>query len=135
MRLYVAVAATDRQYEAAALSHLERALALAPNRELSAAPLAPPGRLPPRRQADGRLELRWRPSPGAGYHQISESITPGFWPTIRYVYVPAQSVLVTPSASSRYRFRACRYPGYCSDWVEWESPRPGGSEPAGAHRR
>ena len=72
-RMYRAAAATDPGYEARAGHHLERARALAPNRAVFPSALAPPGGLALRRLDDGRHELAWRPSPGAGYHAVERS--------------------------------------------------------------
>ena len=118
-RLWRAAAATEPGYEARARRHLARARALAPGRAVFAGPLEPPAALAARRLADGRLELRWRPSPGAGYHQITQSATPGAWPDLLYSYEPGRSSFIAPGGPFRYRIKACRRPPDCSAWVEW----------------
>ena len=118
-RLYHAAATTDPGHEAAARRHLVRARALAPNRELFPAPLPPPEPLGAQRLADGRIELRIRPSPGAGYHQIARSSRPGAWRTFRFAYGAGRSAFIVPAGDFRYRIRACRRPEDCTDWEEW----------------
>ena len=131
-RMYRAAAATDPEYGAQAERHLERARALAPAREVFPEPLAPPSGLAMRRHDDGRLELIWRPSPGAGYHAIAESRNRGPWRHVFHGYDPARPSLVPPDTDRpgvyRYRIKACRYPGDCSTGVRW----PPISVPAGA---
>ena len=118
-RLYAAASATDPDLEPRARRHLARSRALAPGRPVFTPALAPPGALSAHPLADGRVELRWRPSPGAGYHQIARSAAPGAWRAIRYAYDPATDTLIAPAGPYRYRIKACRYPGDCSAWEEW----------------
>ena len=79
---------------------------------------APPGALSARPLAAGRVELRWQPSPGAGYHQIARSAAPGAWRPVRYAYEPGRSSFAAPAGPFRYRIKACRDPGDCSAWEE-----------------
>ena len=118
-QLYAAVAATDPGYASAAERHLERARELAPARAVFPAPLKAPAELAATRLPDGRLELSWRPSPGAGYHQIARADADGAWRTVLYSYDPARSVYRAPAGANRYRIKACRYPADCSAWVRW----------------
>ena len=122
-RMYRAAAATDPGYEARAGHHLERARALAPNRAVFPSALAPPGGLALRRLDDGRHELAWRPSPGAGYHAVERSRNRGAWRFVFHGYDPATASFVPPGSDRpglyRYRIKACRYPGNCSPAVEW----------------
>ena len=118
-RLYRIAAATDPDLEAHARRHLARARSLAPARAVFTPALAPPGALSARPLADGRVELRWQPSPGAGYHQIARSAAPGAWRPVRFAYDPAPERFVAPAGPSRYRIKACRHPGDCSAWVQW----------------
>ena len=121
--MYRAAAATDPGYEAAARRHLERARALAPNRAVFPAALEPPGALAVRRLDDGRHELTWAPSPGAGYHAVAESRNRGSWRHVFHGYDPARTSFVAPGTDRpgiyRYRIKACRYPGECSANAEW----------------
>ena len=121
-QFYRVVADTRPDYEARASSHLTRARALAPARELFPAPLAPPGDLAGAPLPDGRVELRWPATPGAGYHQIdqiAQAAESGVWRTIRYAYGPAPGTLAVPGGGFRYRIKVCRYPRDCSPWAEW----------------
>ena len=118
-RLYRVVADTRPDYEATARSHLARAHALAPARDVFPAPLVPPADLASSPLPGGRLQLRWRPSPGAGYHVIAQAAESGAWRAIHYAYDPAPGTLAVPGGGVRYRIRACRYPGDCSAWKEW----------------
>ena len=118
-RLYRVVADTRPDYEATARSHLARAHALAPARDVFPAPLVPPADLASSPLPGGRLQLRWRPSPGAGYHVIAQAAESGAWRAIHYAYDPAPGTLAVPGGGVRYRSRACRYPGDCSAWKEW----------------
>ena len=124
-RMYRAAAATDPGDEARAGHHLERARALAPNRAVFPSALAPPGALAVRRLDDGRHELAWRPSPGAGYHAVAQSRNGGPWRYVFHGYDPARASFVPPAIDRpglyRYRIKACRYPGDCSPAVEWPS--------------
>lgn len=127
--LYRAVAATDPAYEERARHHLERTRVLAPAREPLAAPLRPPGDLAAAPAPSGidagtaaavALELRWSPSPGAGYHQIARKVDSGRWSTVLYAYGPhRRSFLATACESCTYRIRACRTRTDCSDWAVW----------------
>ena len=122
-RMYRAAAATDPGYEARAGHHLERARALAPNRAVFLSALAPSGGLAVRRLDDGRHELTWRPSPGAGYHAVAQSRNRGRWRYVFHGYDPARASFVPPGTARpglyRYRIKACRFPGDCSPAVEW----------------
>ncbi len=118
-RLYRVAADTRPGYEARAHSHLERARTLAPAREVFPGPLAPPGDLASSPMPGGRLELRWLPSPGAGYHGIAQAAESGAWRTIHFAYAPAPGALAVPGGGYRYRIKACRYPRDCSAWKEW----------------
>ena len=75
-----------------------------------------------RRRDDGRHELRWRPSEGAGYHQLTEARDGGRWRRILYAYDPDRNSFVAPGPRGpgtwRYRISACRYPGQCSAVTE-----------------
>ena len=118
-QLYRVVADTRPDYEATARSHLARAQELAPARDVFPAPLVPPGDLASSPLPGGRLELRWRPSPGAGYHGIAQAAESGAWRAIHYAYDPAPGTLAVPGGGFRYRIKACRYPRDCSAWKEW----------------
>ena len=118
-QFYRVVADTRPDYEARASSHLARARALAPAREIFPAPLASPEDLAGAPLPDGRVELRWPATPGAGYHHIAQAAESGVWRTIRYAYGPAPGTLAVPGGGFRYRIRACRHPRDCSPWAEW----------------
>ena len=127
-RLYDAVAATDPGYAGAAERHLERSRRFAPDRAVFPVWLATPRGLETQPHDDGRLILRWRPSPGAGYHAIQRSEAGGPWRTILWSYDPDRSVLVArPCGDCRYRIKACRWPGACTAVAEWAVP--GGPTP------
>lgn len=127
--LYRAVAATDPAYQEKARRHLKRTRELAPAREPFAAPLLPPGGLSAApvpagpdagTDAAGALELRWIPSPGAGYHQIARKVDSGRWKTVLYAYGPdRRSYLTSACEGCAYRIRACRARTDCSDWAVW----------------
>ena len=132
--LYRAVAATDPAYDERARRHVERVQALAPARDPFPAPLRPPGNLGAApgpagpdagtSRADtsraGSIELRWSPSPGAGYHQIARSTGSGRWSTVLYAYGPDRKKFVAFACEGcTYRIRACRTPRDCSDWAVW----------------
>ena len=118
-QLYRAVAGTEPGYEARAAHHLARARELAPGRAVFPAPLEPPGEMAARRLSGDRLELQWRLSPGAGYHQIARAAESGVWRTVLYAYGLAPGTFVGPAGPFRYRIKACRYPAQCSAWREW----------------
>ena len=124
-RLYRAAAATDPEYEAKARAYRARARQLAPNREVFPSRLEPPGAPAVRRLQDGRHELRWRASAGAGYHAVSVSWNDGPWRYILHVYDAALTSFVPPGQENpglySYRIKACRYPGHCSAEVQWPS--------------
>ncbi len=128
-RMYRAAAATDPQYAAPARHYAERARALAPNRAVFPVALGPPDGLASGRLADGRHELRWRWPEGAGYLAVGESRAGGPWRFVLHVYDPARTSFVLPEGRApgkwRYRVKACRYPGRCSDSVEWPAPAAG----------
>ncbi|MDE0051111.1 MAG: O-antigen ligase family protein [Rhodospirillales bacterium] len=125
--LYRAVADTEPAYEARARRHLERTRLLAPAREPFPAPLQPPGDLlampataGPGNAAAGAIELRWSPSPGAGYHQLARSTEPGRWTTLLYTYdAERQRFFASDCDGCRHRIRACRTRLDCSDWALW----------------
>ncbi len=124
-RLYRAAAATEPGYRLRAREHLARARALAPNRAVFRRPLAPPGELAAKRVAGGGLELAWRKSPGAGYHQLSRAARPGVWRSVLYAYGDAPGAYVAgPCPGCRYRVKACRYPRDCSAWAAWPAADP-----------
>ena len=118
-QLYRDVANTKPDYVARARSHLARARELAPARDVFPGTLAPPGELAASALPVGRLELRWLPSPGAGYHQIAQAAESGAWRSIHYAYGPAPDMLTVPGGGFGYRIRACRYPRDCSAWKQW----------------
>ena len=118
-RLYRAVADTDPDYRATAQRHLSRARELAPARDVFPEPLDPPGDLAAEPLPGERIELRWRPSPGAGYHQIARTAEPGAWRTVLYAYGPERRTFTAPAGALRYRIKACRHPGDCSAWEAW----------------
>ena len=130
-RMYRAAAATDPEYGAPAERHLARARALAPARAVFPEPLAAPAGLAMRRLDDGRLELSWQWSEGAGYNAVAVSRDGGRRRHILHAYDPARTSLVVPAPERpgtwRYRIKACRYPGACSAPAEWPSViGPGG---------
>ena len=135
-RMYHAAAATDSQYAASARRYFESARALAPNRAVFPVALRPPDGLASRRLDDGRHELRWRWPEGTGYVAVGESRGDGPWRFVLHVYDPARTSFVLPDGRApgewRYRIKACRYPGRCSDSVEWPaSARPAGENGLG----
>ena len=69
-RLYEAVAATEPGHAGEAGKHMERSLALAPNRDVFPVRIVTPRGLEAEPRDDGRLLLRWQPSPSAGFHVI-----------------------------------------------------------------
>ena len=125
-RLLSAVASTDPAHAEAARAALERARALAPGRPVFSRPLAPPGPLRVRALGDGRHELRWRHSEGAGYHLVKESTPDRRWATIHYSWDPGKTTLILPERRGagpyRYRVRACRFFRDCSPRAEWPPP-------------
>ena len=130
-RMYRSAAATDPEYGAQAERHLARARALAPARAVFPEPLAAPAGLAMRRLDDGRLELSWQWSEGAGYNAVAVSRDGGRRRHILHAYDPARASLVVPAPERpgtwRYRIKACRYPGACSAPAEWPSVTgPGG---------
>ena len=125
-QLYAVVAATDPDYADSARRHIARANELAPAREVFPLPLEPPSNLassaaPGEGLAPGQgIELRWRPAPGAGFHQISRSEGPDTWSPVLFTYDPEQRALAVPAcARCRYRIRACRNVYDCSVWAYW----------------
>ena len=128
-QLYRAVAATDPAYEERARHHFERMKVLAPARDPFPAPLRPPGELaavPAPADPDGDMaaagavELRWSPSPGAGFHQLARSTEAGRWTTLLYAYgAHRRSFLASACNGCAHRIRACRARKDCSDWVVW----------------
>ena len=118
-RMYRVVADTEPEYEAMAQRHLERARELAPARDVFGAPLESPSGLEVRALPGDRLELRWQPSPGAGYHQIARFAEPGPWRAVLIAYGPAHDTYIAPAGPFRHRIKACRHPLDCSAWEEW----------------
>ena len=121
--MYSAAAATDPEYGAKARHYIERGRDLAPNRAMFPSVLEPPDGLAVRRLEDGRHELRWRWSEGAGYVVVSQARDGGPWRHILHAYDPARASFVPPGPTSpgiwRYRIKACRYPGACSTAAWW----------------
>ena len=126
--LYATVAATDPGYEATAQHHLTRARELAPAREPLPSPLEAPSNLsaiplPADAGADAplapRRELRWSPSPGAGYHEIGRTAEPGRWRSVLFAYGPGRTTFIAPDGPVQYRIRACRRPSVCTAWEPW----------------
>ena len=122
------VADTNPAYKERAQRHLERARMLAPAREPFPAALQPPGDLASVPEpaasgpsiAGGGVELRWSPSPGAGYHQLARRAESGRWTTVLYAYGPdRQSFLASACEGCAHRIRACRTPWDCSAWAVW----------------
>ena len=127
-QLYRAVADTDPSYEERARRHLARARSLAPARDPFPTRLRPPGGLaavparggPDAGSAAGTVELRWTPSPGAGYHQIARRSEAGRWSTVLYAYgAERRSFVASDCAGCAHRIRACRMRLDCSDWAVW----------------
>ena len=124
-RLYRTAAATDPEHDAAAREHLARARALAPHRAVFGTELEPPVALDTRPLSGSRIELQWRPSPGAGYHKISRSHPSGSWRPIHYAYDTAQTTIVVPACPGcAYHIQACRYWLDCSAWDHWPPTGP-----------
>ncbi len=116
---YRIVAGTEPGYGAKAGHHLARARALAPARDVFPARLAPPSELASTALPGGRVELRWRPSPGAGYHQIGLLAESGARRAVLYAYGAARPTFIAPAGPFRYRIKACRHPKDCSAWRQW----------------
>ena len=112
-RMYQAVAATDPEYEAAARHYLERARALAPNRVVFPSDPVAPDLLRMRPLRDGRHELLWRPSLGAGVHEVLELTSDDIWRPLLHVYDPDRASFIPPAtrAPGTYHFavRMCRH--------------------------
>ena len=122
-RLYRAIAETDPGYAAAARAHLERARRLAPNRDIFPVWLTAPADLAAESLADGRLALRWQSGSGAGYHALSRLALRGGWEFIYFSYDTGPGAFIAaPCAGCRYRIKACRYQGVCTEPVEWPAP-------------
>ena len=122
-RLYRALAETDPGYEPAARAHLERARRLAPNRDIFPVWLRAPTDLVAAPRADGRLALRWQSGSGAGYYALSRAAKPGVWEFIYFSYDTSHNAFIAaPCAGCRYRIKACRYQGVCTEPVEWPAP-------------
>ena len=134
-RMYRVAAATDPEYAEAAQRFLERAQALAPNRPVFPERLAAPPRLGIRPLEDGRVELSWVASEGAGYHAVAQSIDGGPWRQILHVYDERTSHVLPTGGSPgerRYRIKACRYSQDCSALVEFPPLRTSGADEGGA---
>ena len=126
-RLYKAVAATEPGHAVAARKHLERARALAPNRAVFPVLIVTPRGLEVEPLADGRLLLRWQPSPGAGFHVILRSRDGAPLRPIHWSYDPDRSTYVaSPCDGCRHVIKACRWPGVCTEETQW--PIPGGTD-------
>ena len=102
-RMYAEVARTDPEYGEKARMHLARARELAPNRAVFARPLVRPAALGAKRRPEGAVALRWRPAPGAGYHEIQRSADGRGWSTVLYAWEAARTELVTRACAP------CRY--------------------------
>ena len=126
-RLYKAVAATEPGHAVAARKHLERALALAPNRDVFPVLIVTPRGLEAEPLDDGRLLLRWQPSPGAGFHVILRARDGAPLRPIHWSYDPNRSTYVaSPCDGCRHVIKACRWPGLCTDEAQW--PIPGATD-------
>ena len=126
-RLYKAVAATEPGHAVEARKHLERSLALAPNRDVFPVRIVTPRGLEAEALDDGRLLLRWQPSPGAGFHVILRSRDGAPLRPIHWSYDPDRSTYVaSPCDGCRHVIKACRWPGVCTDEAQW--PIPGGAD-------
>lgn len=137
-RMYAVVASTEPDYREKARRAFERARSLAPNRAVFHRPLTAPKAVEARRREDGRHELRWQGSAGAGYHVVAQTRADGGWLPLLHSYDPARTSFVrprrVPPGTYRYRIKACRSPGNCTAWTPWpavEEPPPG---PAGGRR-
>ena len=119
-RLYAQVARTEPEYAGKARMHLARARELAPNRAVFMRRLSPPAALGVEARPEGALALRWRPAPGAGYHEIQRSANGRAWSTALYAWEEARTEFVTRACPAcRYRIRACRAWPDCSGWARW----------------
>ena len=136
-RMYRVAAATDPEYAEAAqrflgarTGSLRRTGPYFPNGS------AAPPRLGIRPLEDGRVELSWVASEGAGYHAVAQSIDGGPWRQILHVYDRARTSHVLPTGGSpgerRYRIKACRYSQDCSALVEFPAPRTSATDEGGA---
>ena len=133
-QMYRTVASTDGAYEGRARRALARAREAAPNRPVFSAPLAAPRVLEARRLDDGRHQLRWVASAGAGYHVVAEMRGDGARHFLFHAYDAARTSFVrapprTPGAY-RYGVKACRFPRDCSAWVEWPAITEPGNDAA-----
>ena len=118
-RLYAEVALTEPDYREKARMNLARARELAPNRAVFLRALARPEALGAQMGAEGAVALRWRPAPGAGYHEIRASEGRS-WTTVLYAWEAARTEFVTRAcARCRYKIRACRTWRDCSGWARW----------------
>ena len=120
--MYRAAAVTHPAYAEKARHSWERTRDLAPERPVIPVEIGTPRPLAPRPLADGRHELRWRPTPDAGYHEIREFYPDGRRRSIHYAYDAEQSTFTPPppswSGPFRHEVRACR-DGDCTAWVAW----------------
>ena len=140
-RLYDRVAAFNPAFAKTARDHLARAKALAPNRAILERELAPPTALEVRQRADGRRELRWKGTEGAGYHLVREATADNSWRALLYSYDASRTGFVPPPSDGpgprRFAIKACAYPGRCSKWVDWPPvpvSDPASDEPADRKR-
>ena len=118
-RLYAEVALTEPDYREKARRDLARARELAPNRAVFLRALARPEALGAQIGPEGAVALRWRPAPGAGYHEIRAS-EGRRWTTVLYAWEAARTEFVTRAcARCRYKIRACRTWRDCSAWERW----------------
>ena len=119
-RLYAQVARAEPEYAGKARRHLARARELAPNRAVFDRALARPTALVVDGRPEGTLALRWRPAPGAGYHEIQRSGDGRAWTTVLYAWEAARTEFVTRACPAcLYRIRACRSWRDCSGWAGW----------------
>ncbi len=118
-RLCAVAAATGPDHAERARELLAEVRALAAVRPVLLRALSPPGALMARLLADGRIELGWSRSPGAGYHEVARSTAPEALRTIHYRYDPSPGRLAVPAGPFRYSIKACRYAGECSAWADW----------------
>lgn len=122
-RLYDRVAAFDPAFAQTARDHLARAKALAPNRAILDREPAPPTALEVRQLADGRREIRWKGTEGAGYHLVREDTAYNSRRALLYSDDASRTGFVPPSAAGpgprRFAIKARTYPGRCSAWTEW----------------
>lgn len=127
-RMYRTVADTDPEYEAAAQHYLERAQALAPNREVFFRPLSLPDSLEVHPLADGRFELRWKPSEGVNYYELRRLNDDIGSRVVHRAHDPSERSFIPPGTerpgTHRFAIQACGYSVKsnamaCTPRVEW----------------